>query len=64
MSFLFLPISHRAKLAYPAGGVSRPAQCDVYREERIRERDHGLDLLDKDSSSYSLMHREQDELYK
>jgi broad specificity phosphatase PhoE len=36
----------------------------VYREERIRERDHGLGVLYNDSSIYFLMHPEQDELYK
>jgi broad specificity phosphatase PhoE len=36
----------------------------VYREERIREKDHGLALLYNDSSIYFLMHPEQAELYK
>jgi broad specificity phosphatase PhoE len=36
----------------------------VYREERIRERDHGVGLLYNDSRIYFLMHPEQAELYK
>ncbi|MGA3223271.1 MAG: histidine phosphatase family protein [Acidobacteriaceae bacterium] len=36
----------------------------VYREERIREKDHGLGLLYNDSQIYFLMHPEQAELYK
>lgn len=36
----------------------------VYREERIREKDHGLGLLYNDSHIYFLMHPEQAELYK
>jgi broad specificity phosphatase PhoE len=36
----------------------------VYREERIREKDHGLALLYNDSHIYFLMHPEQAELYK
>ena len=36
----------------------------VYREERIREKDHGLGLLYNDSHIYLLMHPEQAELYK
>ena len=36
----------------------------VYREERIRERDHGLGVLYNDSRIYFLMHPEQAALYK
>lgn len=35
----------------------------IYREERIREKDHGLALLYNDSQIYFLMHPEQGELY-
>jgi broad specificity phosphatase PhoE len=39
-------------------------KATVYREERIRERDHGLGVLYNDSRIYFLMHPEQDELHK
>jgi broad specificity phosphatase PhoE len=36
----------------------------IYREERIREKDHGLGLLYNDSRIYFLLHPEQAELHK
>jgi broad specificity phosphatase PhoE len=37
-------------------------QATIYREERIREKDHGLGLLYNDSRIYFLLHPEQGEL--
>jgi broad specificity phosphatase PhoE len=44
---------------WPALGTAK-----VYREERIRERDHGLGLIYNDTRIYHVMHPEQAELHE
>jgi broad specificity phosphatase PhoE len=50
---------HLLQEEWPALG-----SATVYREERIREKDHGLGLLYNDSKVYFLKYPEQAELYK